>query len=221
MENKQSSGIVGLFLLSVCVLLFLAGKRFFPGLTTKLFIILGILAVLLGLFVFFVLFLALHKPKDSEKEEKEKEDAEIFRGIRSDLLELRRMIMQIKDNEIRLLSNRICQTADKILKTLKEQPEELFASRQFFRYYLPTFRGILSKYLRVESGGALDVQMREHVAECLKSIESAMEKQYDNLFEDDRLDLTVEMETLALVCKKDGLLDEEISIPQGAERSNL
>lgn len=156
----------------------------------------GIAGALFGLFIIFVLFLALHKPKGLKKEEKAQEDEKIFQKIRSDLLELCRIILQIKNTEIRLLSNQICQTADKILKTLKEQPEELFATRQFFQYYLPTFRGILSKYQR-------------------------MEKRYDNLFEDDRLDLTVEMETLTLVCKKDGLLDDEISVPHYTERSDL
>ena len=35
-----------------------------------------------------------------------------------------------------------------------------------------------------------------------------MEKQYNNLFEDDILDLTVEMKILTQMCKKDGLLTE-------------
>ena len=40
-----------------------------------------------------------------------------------------------------------------------------------------------------------------------------MEKQYKNLFEDDALDLTVEMNALLLACKRDGLLpDEQASI---------
>lgn len=209
MENKQSSGIAGLLLLVVCIVLFLTGKRYFPGLTTKLLIIFGILALLLGLFVAFMLFLAFHQSKDGKKEGKAAGDDEIFREIRSDLLEIRRMSIQIKDMEIRLLSGQICQIADKILKTLKEQPEEIPDSRQFFRYYLPTFRSILSKYLRMETSGVLEPELGSHVMECLEDIKSAMEKQYDNLFEDDRLDLTVEMEALTLVCKRDGLLDEE------------
>jgi len=36
-----------------------------------------------------------------------------------------------------------------------------------------------------------------------------MEKQYSSLFDDDKLDLTVDMEALTLACKRDGLLDEE------------
>lgn len=47
------------------------------------------------------------------------------------------------------------------------------------------------------------------VMECLGNIKSAMDKQYQNLFEDDKLDLTVEMEALTLACKRDGLLDSD------------
>ena len=36
----------------------------------------------------------------------------------------------------------------------------------------------------------------------------AMEKQYNNLFEIDILDLTVEMEVLTQICKRDGLLTD-------------
>ena len=36
----------------------------------------------------------------------------------------------------------------------------------------------------------------------------AMEKQYNNLFENDILDLTVEMEVLTQICKRDGLLTD-------------
>lgn len=208
MENKQSSGIAGFLLLVVCAVSFLAGKRFFPGVTTRLLFILGILVLLVGLFVVFVLFLALHRPKESKEEEKAAKEEEVFHTIRSELLELRRVLMQIKDSRIRLLGGQICQTAEKILKTLKEQPEEISASRQFFRYYLPTLGSILSKYLRMETSGVLEPELACHVVECLGNIKSAMEKQYDNLFEDDRLDLTVEMEVLTLMCKRDGLLDE-------------
>ena len=56
------------------------------------------------------------------------------------------------------------------------------------------------------------------VMECLENIKSAMDKQYQNLFEDDKLDLTVEMEALALACKRDGLLyaDAEENFERGA-----
>ena len=40
-------------------------------------------------------------------------------------------------------------------------------------------------------------------------IKTALEKQHANLFEDDMLDLSVEMEALKVNCKRDGLLADE------------
>ena len=41
-----------------------------------------------------------------------------------------------------------------------------------------------------------------------------MDKQYENLFQSDFLDMTVEMEAMTMACKRDGLLtEEELSSP--------
>lgn len=141
-----------------------------------------------------------------KKAEKQKA---VFSQSRSDLMELRRLIMEIKDTEVKNLSREICEIADRILKTWKEQAEDPSAIRQFLNYYMPTFRSVLSKYRKMEAGGVLDPELAVPVMECLGNIKSAMDKQYQNLFEDDKLDLTVEMEALTLVCKRDGLLDAD------------
>lgn len=210
MENNQSSKMAGLLVLVVCAVMLLVGKRFFPGLGTRLLVILGILGLLLVLFLAFILFLAFHQEKDSKKEETTSDATEILHKSRSELLELRRVAMQVRDSKIRLLSGEVCRTMEKILKELQEKPEEIPDARQFLRYYLPTCRSILSRYVHMESSGVLEPEFGDHVAECMEDIKSAMAKQYDNLFEDEKLDLTVEMETLTVVCKKDGLLDEEM-----------
>ena len=81
--------------------------------------------------------------------------------------------------------------------------------RQLFSYYLPTWETILKKYLRLEESGVMDPRMTESMVLCLKDIQAAMGKMYQNLFDDDVLDLTVEMEVLNMVGKRDGLLDED------------
>ena len=53
------------------------------------------------------------------------------------------------------------------------------------------------------------MEVTENTIDCLKNIKAAMEKQYNNLFESDILDLTVEMEVLTQICKRDGLLTDE------------
>ena len=44
-------------------------------------------------------------------------------------------------------------------------------------------------------------------------METAMEKQYLNLFEDDKLDLCVEMDVLTRICRQDGLLGDDFQLP--------
>ena len=65
------------------------------------------------------------------------------------------------------------------------------------------------KYKELESSGVPTMEVTENTIDCLKNIKAAMEKQYNNLFESDILDLTVEMEVLTQICKRDGLLTDE------------
>lgn len=207
MGEKRSSGMAGLVGLIICAVLIWGGRRFFPEFIKVLLVVTGILLLLAALFAILMLFLALHISKDSSGGQKSEEQKGVPSKGRSDLMELRRMTMKIKNNRIRIMSEEICRTAENILNTLKEQPDELSGTRQFFNYYLPTFRSILAKYIQLESGSVLEPELDEHVIECLQNIKSAMEKQYQNLFEDDKLDLSVEMEALTLACKRDGLLE--------------
>ena len=96
---------------------------------------------------------------------------------------------------------------------LKEQPENIPLARQFLNFHLPTLGNILLKYQKTEQAGLITPQTTEKNLACLGDIKMAMEKQYKNLFEDDALDLTVEMNALILACKREGLLsDEQASI---------
>jgi hypothetical protein len=122
--------------------------------------------------------------------------------------------MKIKHPEIRKVSESICSIIDKILRTLKEQPGDVPRVGRFFYYYLPTLQSILTKYTRLESTDIPAEDTAEKTLSCLKDMESAMEKQYLNLFEDDKLDLSVEMAVMTQICKRDGLLADDYQIPE-------
>ena len=121
--------------------------------------------------------------------------------------------MKVKDPEIRKTSETICALIDKILRTLKEQPGDLPRLGRFFSYYLPTLQSVLTKYTRLESTGLPGEDTAEKTFSCLTDIKSAMEKQYENLFEDEKLDLSVEMTVMSQICKRDGLLADDNQIP--------
>ena len=214
--DNQSSGLLGFLGLVGCIAALVFLRRFAPFLSGILMTIVIIVAVLILLLVILVIFFAFQKTDN--KGNLTDEQAAIFSKGRANLMELRRITMRIRSNEIRSLSNQICATAEKILKTLKEKPDSIPAQRQFFNYYLPTLGSILTKYLQVEKSDVPSQNMEENVVSYLKDIKNAMDKQYENLFENDILDLSVEMEAMTIACKRDGLLSDDSTQIQDGER---
>lgn len=150
------------------------------------------------------------------------EQENILTKGRANLLQLRMIITKIKDPEIHQMSNEICDINDKILKTLREKPEKIPQVRQFLNYYLPTLGEILVKYERIEKSGVPAEKSEKKVEKYLADIKKAMEKQYENLYEDDKLDLSVEMEAMTIAAKSDGLIsDEDYKIEDGEHEISL
>ncbi|MBO4289659.1 MAG: 5-bromo-4-chloroindolyl phosphate hydrolysis family protein [Lachnospiraceae bacterium] len=150
------------------------------------------------------------------------EQENILSKGRTNLLELRKIITKIKDPEIHQMSNEICDVNEKILKTLREKPDKIPQVRQFLNYYLPTLGEILVKYERIERSGVPAQKSEEKVEKYLVDIKKAMEKQYENLYDDDKLDLSVEMEAMTMAAKSDGLIsDENYKIEQGDQEITL
>lgn len=203
MNNK--SGGLGIAALIGVGLIGLLLKKAIPALG-KIFMGAAVVGlVLVALLVGAIIYFAFAKPKD----EKKADDGRIMLSTgRAKLVDIRRAGMHIKETEIRRLNEEICADAERILQELKSQPEDIGRMRQLFSYYLPTWETILKKYRRLEESGVMDPRMTESMVLCLKDIKAAMGKMHRNLFEDDILDLTVEMEVLNMVGKRDGLLEE-------------
>lgn len=154
-------------------------------------------------------------PKDEEPDpDLTDEQNEILKSGRAHLMDIRRRIPYIQNIPIRTVSGKICDEADKILKTLRKKPELIVRVRQFLNYYLPTLSSILEKYIRLEQSGVAADNTAEMTLEHLIDIKHAMERQYEALFDDDKLDLTVEMEALKIACLRDGLLTEDDFAPK-------
>lgn len=206
--SNQSSGGLGILGLIGAAVLFLILRRFSPSLS-RLFLIIGIIAISCVLvLVALVLYFAFRKPK--KKPDSASDRAVLLQKGRSDLLELRQLTLRIHDQRIRKSGEEVCRVVEKILAALKEQPEDIPKARQLFSYYLPTFGGILQRYVRLEQSGVPAADDAEKVAVCLDGIQVAMRKMYDSLYDDDKLDLTVEIETLKQICRQDGLLAEAV-----------
>ena len=218
MGDNGSSGIVGLLGLVFFAALFFLSRRLFPGFS-KIILILGVIAVLLiVIFAAIVLYFAFNGTEKKPKKEQNTQGAkgaqeqidEIYANGRRTLVDLRMRATRVKNRQVRSLCEEICASADKILKTTKEHPENLGAVRQFLNYYLPTMGSILIKYVRLEESDIPTEEISEKTIHHLSDINIAMQKQYENLFAGDILDLSVEMEALTQACKRDGLLSDDL-----------
>ncbi len=150
------------------------------------------------------------------------EARQILNKGRDHLTELRRLVYRVQNLNVKKRGEDICIESDKILLALQQQPEDIPMVRQFFNYYLPTLGNILLKYLRLEEAGMATDHTTVKVMSCLGEIKTAMEKQHAAIFENDLLDLTVEMESLTQACKRDGLLvSEDFTIREGDREINL
>lgn len=204
--KDNSSGITGILGIAVCVALFLAARKFFPSLATLMLwlavIAGGVIVILLGLVIYFSV-------TGNRENSDPNSPAAVLSKARADLMELRRMQVKIKSREIMSLCREITDTGDKILSVLKQKPQAVSDARQFLNYYLPTLGKILRSYVHLEESGSLTEELKNSTVTHLGEIRKAMEKQYDSLFDNDKLDLSVDMEALTLACKRDGLLEDE------------
>ncbi len=212
MDQNQSSGLWGLLGLIGCTVLYFVTRRFFPALSTVLLWVFGIAAVLIVLLVATVVFAAFHKPKKTPEQEKLEAQGEILKKARASMMELRTASMRVKNREVQGSAQQICATLDQILKVLKEQPEDIGKARSFLNHSLPMLSGILKKYVRLEQSGAPNTDVTVQTTACLQKLETAAQKQYDNLFANDVVDITSDMEVLTQLCRQNGLLEEELTL---------
>jgi len=204
--RDNSSGITGILGLAGIVALFLLARRFLPSLATVMLWIAGIAAVVLIILIGLVIYFSVTGSKEKNNPDS---PAAVLTKARSELMELRRNLLRIRNKEIASLCREITDIGDKILAVLKQKPDSVAGVRQFLNYYLPTLGKILGTYVRVEESGSMTDELTCNTVTYLSEIRKAMEKQYNNLFDNDKLDLSVDMEALTLACKRDGLLDEE------------
>lgn len=209
-NGSQSSWMGGLL---ICAAVFFLGRNFFPGILKTILTVAAIGMLLIVAVIAVFVINAVKKSNTPEAQAKREREKTLAKG-RTNLVELKGLAMQVKDAQVRSLSTEVCAAIELIIKTLKTEQENIPSMRQFFNYYLPTTASILTRFVKVEQSGVEMGDMAQNAASCLRDIRSAMDKLYKNLFDDDILDLSVEMEALTLACKRDGLLNEdEFSIP--------
>ena len=221
MKKKRSSGaVVFLIIAIILVVALIAGRTYRPSVVKGVLFVVGIIVVAFIALTAIVLFFAFRSSAEEAQKAKtvkgEKalspEQEEILKKGRENMVQLRSLIMRVRNTDVRDAGTEICGVADKILTTLREKPKKISSVRQFFNYYLPTLADVLKRYMAVEKSGIPAEDSTTKVLNYLTDVKTAMDKQYNNLFEEDKLNMEVDMEAMTMAIKRDGLLEESVQI---------
>lgn len=124
------------------------------------------------------------------------------------LSEIRSINDSIENQQISAQIDRIGIITTKIFDYQKSHPEKSPELHSFLSYYLPTTLKILRTYAQLEAQGV----QGENIAAAMHRIEEMMdkvvegfEKQLDQLFRADTMDITSDVQVLEQMLKKDGL----------------
>ena len=179
----------------------------------------GIIALVILVIVTIILIVVLANKSNKDNEgntdtssggkdgDLSEEQGQILVEARQKLMELRRVISKIYVMDVRSEANSVCGVIDKILQALREKPEQIRNSRQCLNYYIPTLKDVLSHFKELESRNQLSPVMKGKTLNFLKDVKSALEKYYSSLFEDEKLNMEVDMEAMTIAIKRDGLLE--------------
>jgi len=218
MKKRFKKLIPGIIALIVCIIgLILAGSVSSPVLKTILTIVIIIaivLAVLTGLIVAFANKAGQESPAAPQASLNKKspltaQQSADLKNASSRLTRVRMTLSRFGDKSLADAGIEACESIDRVLQTLKEKPEKIQTTRQLFNYYLPTLEQVVHRYQKLEASGVDNPEIPKNIRTYFSDIKAAMESQYESLFDNDKLNVAVDMEAMTIALKRDGLLEEE------------
>jgi hypothetical protein len=100
-----------------------------------------------------------------------------------------------------------------VLMTVSEHPGKAPQVRKFMNYYLPTTLKLLTNFRAMQDRGISEndlYQARATTIQGLEMILTACQKQLDNLYRDNMLDMNTDIDVLEKMLKRDGYLPGEM-----------
>lgn len=155
-------------------------------------------------------------PDPPEKAEKPTGNAELDKMIddgQKAIREMKRLDDAIEDESISRDIRRLEAVCQKIFDQVKADPSKLPQIRQFMDYFLPTTLKLLNAYDRMDSTGVAGDNItgsKEKVENIMGTIVAAFEKQLDNLFGADALDISTDISVLETILAREGLAGERM-----------
>ena len=165
---------------------------------------------------------------------KERESAEAARKAAEEaegpLDEYSRILKEIRDindkipgEEFSAKIDRLEDLTSKIFKLVQEQPEKQKKLRKFINYYLPTSLKLLHSYEQLDAQGIEGKNISEskqQIEETMDTMISAFEKQLDNLFTSESMDISADIAAMQNLMRADGLIENEFSEAMGKSAAN-
>lgn len=137
-------------------------------------------------------------------------DSVITRG-RETTARLRATLAHTTDPELRTYVARTERALTQMVDTVAQTPAKAAIVKKFINYYLPTIMKLLDAYDRLcEAGQAqtMDATLQA-IENSMANVASASERQLQNMFEDEQLDISTDIEVLETMLKSDGLLEAD------------
>jgi hypothetical protein len=149
-------------------------------------------------------------PKTAE--EKKKDAAAEENAV---LSEIRAINDSIENKQISAQIDRIGIITTKIFDYQKSHPKKAPELHSFLSYYLPTTLKILRSYAQLEAQGVQGENITaamHRIEEMMDKVVEGFEKQLDQLFRTDTMDITSDVQVLEQMLKKDGLSGDGIQL---------
>ena len=154
-------------------------------------------------------------PAEKPKEETtgNQEVDKMLKEGRMAISEMKRLDDNIADPGISADIVRLEQVSEKIFEAVKEDHKKLPKIRKFMDYYLPTTLKLLNAYDRMSatgvSGENIDGTLTK-VEGMMRNIVAAFEKQLDNLYGADALDISTDITVLETMMAREGLTGQPL-----------
>lgn len=147
-------------------------------------------------------------PQGSAVASKVKKEAEITKDDHGILQEIRDINLQIENRKLSAQIDHIGMITGKILEFQESNKSNERELHSFLSYYLPTTLKILKSYSQLESQnieGENISKAKGQIEEMMDKIVEGFEKQLDQLFQSDTMDIAADIHVLEQMFEKDGL----------------
>ncbi len=137
--------------------------------------------------------------------------AEVKKEVEDDdaiLREIKAVNDAIPGEEMTRKIDRIGEITKKILDYQRQNPAKAGELRQFLNYYLPTTLKLLKTYAQLDAQGVEGDNItasKKRIEDMMDKVVEGFEKQLDQLFQTDAMDIATDVEVLERMLEKDGL----------------